>query len=98
MGIVIGLCVIIEIMYILSNTATGNYIIVKDKYVYQHFEPKPTSEQSKLPDKRPKCGLDMLKLVVKYYVVDTLDNKYEITESEYTTIKVGSKFKINRIV
>lgn len=99
-GGIIGLCiVIIVIIFILNKkfTKTGNYIIVKDKYVYQYFEPKPTPVQSKVLDKRPKCGLDLLNLVVKYYVVDTHENKYEITESEYNSVQVGRKFKVRTV-
>lgn len=92
--ILVIVCIIILFtVYIFRNhNGTGKYITVKDKYIYQYFEPKPT--QSKILDKTPKCGLDLLNIVVKYYLVDIHDNKYEITESQYNSVKVGGKFKV----
>ncbi len=95
--IFVAVCIIIVFtVYIFRNhNGTGKYITVKDKYVHQYFEPKPTQQrQSKPIDKTPKCGLDYLNIVVKYYIVDIHDNKYEITESEYNSVKVGGKFKV----
>jgi len=92
--IFVAVCIVIVFtFYIFRNhNRTNKYITVKDKYVHQYFEPKPT--QRKPIDKTPKCGLDYLNIIVKYYVVDILENKYEITESQYSNVKIGEKIKI----
>lgn len=95
--ILVAACIIILFMvYIFRNhNKTNKYITVKDKYIHQYFEPKPTQQrQSKSIDKTPKCGLDYLNIVVKYYVVDTYENKYEITSSQYNNVQIGEKFKV----
>lgn len=92
--LVVACSIILFTVYIFRNySRTDNYITVKDKYIYQYFETKPTTSQT-VQDKTPKCGLDYLNIVVKYYVVDIHDNKYEITSSQYNNIKVGEKIKI----
>ena len=97
--LIVACIIILSTIYIFRNhNGTGKYITVKDKYIYQYFVSKPTQQrQSKVLDKMPKCGLNLLNIVVKYYVVDIHNNKYEITESQYNNVKVGGKFKVRTV-